>query len=75
MTMGEVVAQIVERLNRDDLEGACDVMDQTFIQSWLALMDESGPLRPGEKRKALKDLRGVVVGVYQLAKQDFKENK
>ena len=66
-TMGEVAERVAAKLNAGDVDGACDVIDECFLGQWVALMEQPGPLRAGEKAKALKDLRGLIVAVHKLA--------
>ena len=67
-TLGAIAADVVRLLDDGQQDAALDILDGEFLEDWIRLMEEPTPLRPGEKRKLLKNLRGMVVAVHTLTR-------
>ncbi len=65
VTVGEIVTPIANALDLDDVDKACDVLDDLFLDgSWGHELTE---VRHGRLLK--KDIRGLVVAAYQEGKK------
>ena len=65
MTVGEVARRFGERIDAGDIEGACDVIDDLFLDgSWGHILRADQP--DGKTMRA--DVRGLVASAYRRGK-------
>lgn len=61
MTIGEIVECFSQRMSDGDKAGALDALD-LFFREW---DPELSGLRPGERDKLLRDVRGLIIEAYR----------